>query len=792
MDTIAAKIEQLTLRLYELTGQQAGINDQLTALRKELELLKQQAAAAGLGQTATSVTQVQPNTQAIPADKTTVAQPVPTTQQQVRAITPPRPPAPARKASPAFEEFLGKNLASKVGILVTIIGIFIGARYAIEHNLVSASLRIIVGYLSGLALIGIALKLKKKYEGYSAVLMGGGLSVLYFITYIAHSYYGIISQVPAFALMLVFTTGIIYAALLYDRVIIAHLAQVGAYAIPFLLSNNSGQYATLFTYTAIINAGVMILAFRKYWKSLFYVAFGLTWLIFLVWFLFSYVPSRHQNIAWIFAGINFITFYGTFLAYKLVKREVFNFGDIVVVLINAFIFYGIGMGLLNSTHGISLSQGWFTVINAGIHLGVSVLIRRLQLADRRLYYLVFGLAIVFFTISIPVEFDGNWVTLLWTLEAVLVFFIGRTKQSAAYEKLGAGLVVLSFFSLAHDWVGHQYQFLDSKEPLRPFLNMTFLTGLIVLAAYSAIVWINKQKKYSPAPDLISLYREFYNYAMPVIFLITGYLVFQFEIQGYFRQVAAFVHGADGSFGPWGSEVHSFSFIILLLYAMVFTTIVIVVNQQWVKNKRLARFSLLGILVLVLILLLRGLPVLNDMAATHFDRDGSGLFFGRMNFLVRYIILGIVKLLIYLGIRVVKDTVTESYLQKTWWLMVFTISLSFTSFEYLHWMRVSGAGDQYKLGLSVIWGLFALGLIVYGIWKKLRYIRLAAMVLLIITLLKLFIYDLAEAGTVTKTVSFISLGVILLLVSYLYNRYKDVLFGVEPEEVKSSNEGSNAS
>jgi uncharacterized membrane protein len=46
----------------------------------------------------------------------------------------------------------------------------------------------------------------------------------------------------------------------------------------------------------------------------------------------------------------------------------------------------------------------------------------------------------------------------------------------------------------------------------------------------------------------------------------------------------------------------------------------------------------------------------------------------------------------------------------------------------------------------------------------------------ITLIKLFMYDLAGAGTITKTVSFISLGVLLLVVSFLYNKYKDVLFG----------------
>lgn len=57
------------------------------------------------------------------------------------------------------------------------------------------------------------------------------------------------------------------------------------------------------------------------------------------------------------------------------------------------------------------------------------------------------------------------------------------------------------------------------------------------------------------------------------------------------------------------------------------------------------------------------------------------------------------------------------------------------------------------------------------------------VLFLVTISKLFFYDLAEAGTITKTVSFLSLGAILLLVSYLYNRYKDALFGTDKPGAK---------
>lgn len=779
MDNIGKKIEQLTLRMNELSSQQAGLINELDLLMKELQLLKQQTTGEIIKE------QPIPVVERIIKVSETITTPgkqsaVPTFSTEDRQVHG----APPRKKTTGFEEFIGKNLASKVGILVTIVGIFIGAKYAIEHSMISPVVRIILGYVNGLVLIGIATRLKKKYPAYSAVLMGGGLCVLYFITFIGYSFYGLLPQMVAFGLMLLFTGAIVYIALLYDRVIIAHLAQVGAYAIPFLLSDNSGRFAVLFTYVTIINVGILVLSFRKYWKSLFYAAYAVTWLLFLVWYIVEFNSSRHLQLAWIFAGIFFLLFYATFLSYKLIKKEQYSLWDVIMVLTNSFIFYQIGMTLLMQGKSTANWQGAFTVINAAIHFGVSMVIRQFRLADRRLYYLVFGLTIVFLTIAIPVQFDGNQVTLLWTAEAVLVAVIGRTRQSAAYEKLGAGLIVLSFVSLLLDWESHVNQFTrDGEDAIRPFLTITFITGLLSVIAYGVIVWLNSQKKWPSILGPSSIWRRFYDYAVPVLFLLTGYFVFLLEIQGYFQQVAHLLHGSDGSFGPWGSEISSFTLIVSLLYSMVFVALVIFINLQWIKNRQLGSIFLLCIPMLAVILLLHGLPVLNEMSANHFDRGGTGLYFGRINFLIRYGVLGVMLLLIYLGTRAVKEYVTEPFLQKSWWLMVYTIGISFTSFEYLHWMRVSGANNQYKFGLSIIWGLFALGLIVYGIWKKQRYIRLAAMVLLIITLLKLFLYDLASSGTLTKTVSFISLGVILLLVSYLYNRYKEALFGVDPEEVK---------
>jgi uncharacterized membrane protein len=68
-----------------------------------------------------------------------------------------------------------------------------------------------------------------------------------------------------------------------------------------------------------------------------------------------------------------------------------------------------------------------------------------------LFYLVSGLVLVFITIAIPVQLDGNWVTLLWAGEAALLFWIGRTKNVPVYEKLSYLLMILAFISILHDW-----------------------------------------------------------------------------------------------------------------------------------------------------------------------------------------------------------------------------------------------------------------------------------------------------------------------------------------------------
>jgi uncharacterized membrane protein len=83
---------------------------------------------------------------------------------------------------------------------------------------------------------------------------------------------------------------------------------------------------------------------------------------------------------------------------------------------------------------------------------------------------------------------------------------------------------------------------------------------------------------------------------------------------------------------------------------------------------------------------------------------------------------------------------------------------------------------YQLSLSVLWALYVSLLIGVGIFKRLRGARALGILLLGATVLKVFLVDLSSLRTFYRIISFIVLGLLLLAVSYGYNRFKHFIFG----------------
>ena len=82
----------------------------------------------------------------------------------------------------------------------------------------------------------------------------------------------------------------------------------------------------------------------------------------------------------------------------------------------------------------------------------------------------------------------------------------------------------------------------------------------------------------------------------------------------------------------------------------------------------------------------------------------------------------------------------------------------------------GTGYSVKLALSAGWGLYAIVLLVTGVARDLKPLRYLSLGFLLLTVAKVFLYDLSELGGIFRVFSFLGLAVGLILVSLFYQRF----------------------
>ena len=678
-----------------------------------------------------------------------------------------------------LEKFIGENLISKIGIFITIIGVAIGAKYSIENNLISPLTRIILGYLMGIGLLGFGIKLKADYKNFSAVLVSGSIAILYFITFAGYSFYGLFPQLFAFGLMTVLTIFTVVAAIHYDKPIIAHIGLVGAYAVPFLLSTGAGNVTTLFTYIAIINIGILLIAFKKYWKSLYYSATGLTWLIYATWFFMDYKISEHFTIALIFLSVFFAIFYATFLAYKISQNGKIEITETVLILFNAFIFYGLGYSILENHETGGQLLGLFTLGNGLIHFIVSAFIYQKKLGDPKLLYLVSGLVLVFITAAIPVQLDGNYVTILWALEGAILFWIGRTKGIPIYEKIAYPVMALAFGSLIEDWsLAYPNYVQNNAKMISPLLNIHFLTSLLFIGAFAFIQFIKQNKNYDSAFKKDEGLQKIISYAVPAILLFVIYTSFRNEIAHYWNQLYAAsalkLNGEEGNLRRTirNNDLILFRDIWIINYSIFFLVILSFFNMLKTKHQQFGYINLtLNGLALFAFLSL-GLYNLSELKESYLEQEQAEYYtIGHFNLIIRYISYIFVGVLLYTFYQYRRSMYSEKIFKIGFDVLLYTSILWIASSELIHWIDMSGTLEKsYKLGLSIFWGVYALILVSIGIWKRKKHLRIGAMILFGGTLIKLFLYDLTNLNTISKTIVLVSLGVLLLIISFLYNKF----------------------
>ncbi len=763
-------IKKLIEQFEKLEAKQSEINKELFNLKSELFQIKS-------GQEASSHV---PEPISFPDTDHTVEKPKKTDVY----ISPPRSKSsnsfqveikdPSKKIN--LEKFVGENLISKIGIAVLVIGVAIGSKYAIDNIVFSPVLRIVAGYIVGALLFSTAYWLKSKYTGYSAVLLSGAMSIFYFVSFAAFSFYSFFSQEVCFFMMLIFTAYAVFAAIQYNQQIIAHIGLIGAYIIPFLVGGTSDNYPFLFSYIALVNLGILVIAIKKYWKSIYLSTFLATYIIYFGWFVLEYSKSDFK-IGLFFICIFFLLFYATFLIYKLINKTKYGIWDILLIISNSFIFFGIGMALIDGMYKGGSYLGLFTLFNALLHLLVTGIVYRYKKNDKAFTYLTAGLVLVFITLVFPVQFDGSWVTLLWAGEALILFLIGRNLNIKEYELLSYPLLVLSFISQWHDWISMLDELGKNQvaDHFAPFANIVFGTALILSLSYAIVFYFAQKRAYLFTEQKEDKLMKLFTWILPVILLITVYFTFEIEINNYWNlkyelsKVNLSTIAENNYPFTFNEDIKSFNKIWIINYSILFLgfSALLKLNVKTVK-------VLLGVGIgLLFISLSLSLYEISELRESYLNPQNPDIYSYSINHLfTRYYALLFIALLIFTLNRLFNSFEKDALIYKE---ILFAGSILWLlSSEWLHWLDIYNASNSYKLVLSIFWGVYAMGLVIYGLWKSKKHIRISAIVLLGATLVKMIFYDLTYLNTLRRAILFIVLGLIMLGISFLYNKYKHLI------------------
>ena len=655
-----------------------------------------------------------------------------------------------------WERFIGGNLFNKIGIAIILIGVFIGVKYSIDHDLISPTMRIILGYLTGGALFAVGYYLKPKYEKFSAVLVSGAMAIFYFLTYVAYDFYQMFPTGVAFALMFFVTVATIWFALSYSQQIIALIGMVGGYAVPFLLSNGGGHVWVLLSYVAFINVGILIISFYKQWRWLYHSAFVFTWALYLTLHVFKY--KDNQGLYFSFLLVYYLIFHFAFIVRKLWAKDTFTIGDILILLSNTLLFYSLGLSFTfeNVFEQTRNYLTIFTLANALFHFLVYYYTRS-RGASKELKYLSLILAISFGTLTIPIYFEGVWITLFWAMEAGGLFWVARTKKIRMYEVISYIVLPLATFSLWTNWIEMQEHVASIPEKATAFLNTTFLNSLLYVGIVAGISYINSRYREKAS--------ETFDYGINILLFIVLYATFYIEIYNYWTiRINQYVVEADTGMKAYDS-LQYFKQMWLIVYTVAYFALFTWIDTHYIRKEKILFNNLVFNLVIGVIMLTQGLYLLSELRGLYLSYTPNIMYV-----IIRYIALLAFALLLWQTYKLLDAEAINFKNNKVRDLVLYGVVLWVVSSEWLHWTELLGATANYKLGLSILWVSYGVFMLVKGIHQSKSYMRIASISVILFTLVKLFFYDIAHLSTISRVVVLVILGVLLMIASFLYVKY----------------------
>lgn len=641
-----------------------------------------------------------------------------------------------------FEKYIGENLFGKIGILIFIIGIGFFVKYAIDQNWINETARTLMGYAVGAGMLVLAERLHKRYHTFSSLLAGGAFGIYYLITAIAFHYYTLFSHTIAFVILCVTTIFMSAVSVLYDRKELAVTALVGGFIAPFIISTDSSSIISLQIYITILNIGMFCLAMYKKWAILPMVSFAFTYII--LWgttalgsFSDSEAVSTYPTL-FAFATLFYVIF---LLPVVFILRTQYGentrLGLLGIITANSFMYLIYGDFLLQHFEASSDTTAYLAFFIAAVNLAIHLYLRFRVEGQDTLRNLMLGLAVTFASMGIPILFSAANVLMVWAAESVLLLWLFTKEKNRIYELASAVLLLLTLGALAYYRTTDTFIH-DTGDSL--FFNGAFFVTTFVSIAYYVIAVIMQFNKelFSDTKRLIA-YTPCNAIAYALGFSIL-FLAFRDNYHFHLEQPI--------------SEYAS----LLTANIMLLGGALILRKRFEISENKLAyeiSLYLAGILFAMTVwnytapegLLLRWLMALVTIAYMAYCMRGQLLVASNQrNLHTEYSIIS-----------------TLMWLTLTRFLLITFNEVNFST------------------AFSLSLGIAAFILMCIGMRYHSKEIRIVSLAEFGIVIGKLILNDVWAMPALGKIIVFISLGAILLILSFLYQKLKDALFNEEEQE-----------
>jgi uncharacterized membrane protein len=415
---------------------------------------------------------------------------------------------------------------NKIGVVAIVLGLGYFLKYAIDSQWVGERGRVVLGILTGLGFLlwGEWLQ-KKRYPTYAIGISGGGIAILYFTLFAAFNFYSLLPQLSAFALMVLVTTTAVLMALRYNAKTIAFLGIIGGFLTPAMLSTGRDNQVALFSYIAVLDLGILALAYFKNWRGLNLLAFSLTQLIFLGWTSTFYTQAKLWRTELLLTLFFFIFGVMSFL-HNFVHQQNTSFRDLALIILNGAAYFLWTYGLFESKYSNYL--GFYAVLMAAVYVSQGVFVSRLARQDVYLFLASLGMGFAFLTLAIPIQLEQNWITVGWAVEAVVFAWVGFRLDNS--KTRWASLFILALVTIRLLFYDSAF-YPDATRDLTLILNkrsFTFAVGILATFALAYLYAQHQEKFTGLESGMMSGLVVLANFLL--LFLLTTEIEHHFEIQ----------------------------------------------------------------------------------------------------------------------------------------------------------------------------------------------------------------------------------------------------------------------